>query len=259
MSNHRDLLRAQLVTAGDRLLEAEAAPARPAPRRRWRRSPRVLAVAFAVVATSATALAATTPWRPLFGEPGSPQPEIAADAPPANQLATLGVLRRAQTDADRGPVTERALRSFGTSTEGVHTGSIRRLPAGDGGLAAVLVPARTWDMPELHKTDVACLFVAEADAAQGGAKACFTTDEVRQGFAGGSLGRVVYGLVPDGVAQVELRYRSQTVRTAVADNFYELLAPRRDASGGGSTPDRLEQAVWLDGDGKPAAAQPTEP
>lgn len=258
MTSYLDALRAQLVSASDRLTE-EAPPAHRPARRGWRRSPRVLAVGIAALATSATALAATAPWRPLFGEPGSPQPTIAADAPPQDQTTTLGVLRRAQTDADRGAATQRALRFFGTSTEGVHTDYIRRLPQGQGRLAAVLLPARSWHVAQLDKTDVACLFVAEADQAQGGAKACYTTDEIQRGFADGSLGHVAFGLVPDGVAQVELRYRTQNARATVEDNFYELQAPERTVDGGGSTPDRLEGRVWLDAKGVPTAAQPAIP
>jgi hypothetical protein len=173
-------------------------------------------------------------------------------------MAALGVLRRSQTRDDRGSVTQRALRYFGTSTQGVYADYIRRLPQGDGGLAAVLIPARSWHLAQLDKTDVACLFVAEADQGQGGAKVCFTADEIKHGFATGSLGGVAFGLVPDGVAQVELRYRGHNhVRTKIVDNFYELRVPERNVEGGGSTPDRLEEVAWLDDSGDPVAAQPT--
>ena len=212
-----------------------------------------------MLAVSATALAATAPWQPLFGDPDHPsaQPRVTGSAPPAGQLALLSVLRRPQTDEDRGATTQQALRYFGTSTQDVYTDYIRRLPLGSGDLAATLVPARSWRLPggvmTLH--DVLCVFVAESNG-DGGAKGCYTTAALTRGRAGGSLGSVEYGLVPDGVAALEVRYANGTQRIAVRDNFYEHRAPPQDVAGGGTTPARSQGTTWLDADGKPASRQP---
>lgn len=256
MSDYLASLRQELVAASDRLGAGSAA----APRRRswWRRSPRTVALALAGLTVSATALAATTPWQPLFGDPTyeSPQPRVTGSAPPADQLALLGVLRREQTEDDRGPVTRQALRFFGTSTQDVYTRYIRHLPAGAGPLPAILVPARSWSVAGLfEKDDVLCVFVGEAGG-DGGAKGCYTTAEIRRGRGGGALGPVVYGLVPDGVAEVRVRYPDGTRRVPVRDNFFELSAPGRAVAGGGVSPARSWGTTWVGPDGKPTALQP---
>src|SRR4051812_1613021 len=108
VSDYFAALRQELVAASDRLSQ-QSAPVRTG-RSWWRLSPRGLAVALAALAVSASALAATAPWHPLFGDPQrpSPQPRVTGAAPSAAQLALLGVLRRAQTPEDRGSTTRQA-------------------------------------------------------------------------------------------------------------------------------------------------------
>jgi hypothetical protein len=215
-----------------------------------------LALGAAGLAVSATALAATTPWQPLFGDgSSSPQPRITADAPPAGQLNALGVLRRDQTDDDRGAVTQRALRFFGTSTQDVNTGYIRRLPAGGGGLDAVLLPVGTWQVGSIEKHNAICLFVADSEP--GGSKGCFTGGEVVAGQARGSLGSVDFGLVPDGVASVAFHYGATTRTEPVQENFYEHRAPEQSVAGGGTTSRRPDSVAWLDAQGSPTHEQPS--
>ena len=274
MSSYLDGLKQELVAAGDRL--APIAPMTIPRRRWWRRSPRVLFAALACLAVSATAIAATTPWQPIFGDPAAPQRVVVSgSAPPAEQLALLGVLRRSQTEEDRGDVTRQALRYFGTSTQGVYTNYIRRLSAA-GELPAVLVPARSWHLfgldendaqvrkdPRMRKLlasarakkqDVLCVFVL--DPVDGGAKGCYTTAELRRGTAGGGLGAMVYGLVPDGVAQVRFDSVRGAEVVAVHDNFYEY---RATAGSGSGELMRSRGTTWLDDEGQPTADQPILP
>jgi hypothetical protein len=254
VSDYLNDLRFELVTASERLSQ-RSAPV-PSPRRWWRRSPRALTVALAALAVSATALAATAPWEPLFGDAGSPQPRITGAAPPADQLALLGVLRRSQTDQDRGGITRQALRFFGTSTQDIYTNYIRRLPRSDGGLPAVLLPARSWQIPNfITKDNVVCLFVAEPHAS-GGAKGCYTTAEIERGWAGGSLGSIAYALVPDGVSRVRIRYATGIEDIAVHGNFYEFRAPAKTVRGGGRVPVRSMGTSWLDANGDATPQQP---
>jgi hypothetical protein len=146
----------------------------------------------------------------------------------------FGVLRREQTSRDRGDATRSALRFLSSSTEGVRTDYIRLVAAGSSNPGAVLVPVTRYSLdpsgvpPEvrarLEKRDALCLFHPDS-AGDGGAKACFTTDEVTRGLATGSLGLHFYGLVPDGVTRVTVRYRDGSSTTApVLDNFSEVLA-----------------------------------
>jgi hypothetical protein len=118
------------------------------------------------------------------------------------------------------------------------------------------VPARSWDRGDLIKHDVVCLFVA--DPVDGGAKGCYTAEEVKAGAATGSLGTTVYGLVLDGVAEVHFLYPSGTETAMVRDNFYEQPAPHRQ-TGGATTPLWAEASSWSDADRNPTPDQPATP
>lgn len=258
MTTYLEQLHEELVAAGERLTPGTPAAARA---RRWGRTPRVLALGFAGLAVSATALAATAPWHPLFGDPSdprAPQPRITAEGPPQDQQAVLGVLRRPQSDQDRGLATRQALRFFGPSTQDVRTAYIRILRSGAGSLTAVLVPARIWDPGAFEKRDVVCLFVRDP-AGDGGGKACFTTTEIRDGLAGGSIGAMDFGLVPDGVASVAFHYGSTTSTAEVHDNFYEHAAPAHAVEDGGTISQQPGSTTWLDARGRPTPDQPRSP
>lgn len=249
-----DDLKHELVAASERLT---GQPTAALPRRR--RAPfssRALGIAVVGLAVSATAIAATSAWQPLFGAPGDPQPRVAQTAPSADLMALLGVLRRPQTAEDRGSSTRAALRFFGTLTQGIHTNYIRHLPAGEGGLQATLVPATSSrSIPGREADHVACLFVAERTADAGGAGSCYTSAQIQSGAAIGALGSVFYSLVPDGVARVVLRDDDGAHSVEVHDNFYE----DGGSHPGQRIPRRVRVIEWLDAEGRPTPFQPTSP
>jgi hypothetical protein len=108
-------------------------------RRRWPR--RGLIASGVVVLVGAPALAATGVWRPPIGDGAGPAPQISEKAPPADQLALLGVLRRPQTAADRGAASQSALQLLNSpSIEGVRTNSVRLLVRSPRDRGVVLVP-----------------------------------------------------------------------------------------------------------------------
>ncbi|HWH09998.1 MAG TPA: hypothetical protein VG165_02635 [Solirubrobacteraceae bacterium] len=95
--------------------------------RRWTRPRRIglLAVGGAIVC--GTAVAANGAWHPVLGSAAhGPRPVAASAAVPADQLAALAILRRAQTSRDRGPLVRVALRALSRETiNGIHTDAIR--------------------------------------------------------------------------------------------------------------------------------------
>jgi hypothetical protein len=247
MLSFLDQLDAQLreVACRDPAGAAVRRPARAA-RRTPRRAfasphphPRARRVAVAVVAAASiggTALAATGLWRPILGEPGlgSP-PTISASSPPASQLDELGVLRRAQTAADRSAETEAELRYMSSVASGVRTDYVRLLSNTTGFGPAILVPVarmirRLENGPPAvlarqPSTDALCLLVGDRDG-EGSAKSCFTTGDVLDGGATLSLGNGFFGLAPDDVRLVTVTFGDGAARSATpSSNFFAITMP----------------------------------
>lgn len=199
-----------------------AARERARPRRRVLR--RTGALGVAVVLAGGTAVAATT-WRPQLGDDDRGHPTVAAQSVPADQVNALGVLRREQTTADRGPRVQATLRLLAPSEDGgVHVDGVRLLAEHDGG-ALVLVPLERIGRddpgyPSSIRRDVICAL--QYSDAGGAGKSCGTTADLRAGDIAGSMSvdRGLIGaddlaetkmryfqLVPDGVARVEVTLR----------------------------------------------------
>lgn len=245
MSDYRERLGDQLRNAAERELrpDFESAPERHGRRRPARRTVGVIVAALAV---SGTAVAATRPWEPVLGDPDDPTTQD-VDSPPPKQLRLLGVLRRPPTAADRDAATQATFQYVGPGSKNVHVKYIRRLGSSAPGRAVVLVPAQRFALQgDLPIDDALCVFYSEPKI-DGGGKACFSTAELREGKAIASLGRDVYGLVPDGVATVSALFAGDSAVTApVQDNFFVLRSP---ATSG----DRLPQAVgWQSAAGESA-------
>jgi hypothetical protein len=209
------------------------------------------------LALAGTALAATHPWSPSLGDRRlGPPPAVSRLAPPASQLAILSVLRRTQTDRDRGAATANALRYLGRGGSGVRTAYIRLLGLSAPSQGIVLIPMERYSPgPGLVKRDALCVFYAEPNG-DGGGKHCFDTSDVQNGRARASLGVHQYGLVPDGVAKVTALFaEGPLVETAVHDNFYDLIAPR--ARGDAETIAADPAVVsWQDKNGRPVGPPP---
>jgi hypothetical protein len=242
MTDFRDRFELQLTAA-----MAREFPAAQPKRRRGvgRRGVLSLAIGFA---TAAAALAATHPWSPAVGTNKFHEsaPTQSRTAPPASELSLLGVLRRQQSPADRGRASEEALRYISPrGNQGVRLEYVRSL---DGG-AATLVPVQRADENREAATvgDALCVFYADP-AGDGGARSCWSAEDVRAGRARGELGTHVYGLVPDGVATVELSFEDgSVVRAPVGDNFFDAKTPREQADQEHAPiPAKIEQLRWLD-------------
>jgi hypothetical protein len=242
----------------DRFERQLVAAKRPKSRRPSRRS--AVLVSLFVLLIGAPALAATEPWRPLIGDEKRGTPSATTARPPEDQVRGLGVLRRPQTDDDRGAFAQQALRLTDANVAGVRTASVRvmRSPA----LSAVLVPVerfnlRTSEMirPEMSdrlkralaiKNDGLCVFAPDPGG-DGGGYACNTLDEIKQGLLPSSIGPFVYGVVPDRVSRVEIRFADGTSSQAVVqDNFYAVRTSQTDKQ----RPPVIDAVQWLGAKGE---------
>jgi|GEM_PF-6187162 len=132
----------------DAVAVPERAAAGPGHRRRWRPSRRIGLLAIGGVIISGTAVAATTGgWRPLLGSADSPRPLAANGGVPTDHLVALAVLRRPQTEIDRGPLVQQALRKLDRQMiNGIHTDAIRVISHGPREVT-VLIPAERVGRP----------------------------------------------------------------------------------------------------------------
>jgi hypothetical protein len=228
--------------------------------RRARRLRLLALVAVAVALLAGAALAASGVWSPQLGNPKYGRPTVGKSSPPADQLRALGVLRRPQQAADRGPPARYALRFLGPNSHGVRLAYVRLLARGPGGRGFVLVPIERYDpgpppTPAFKrafapKSNALCVF---AQASDGGGKDCYSTADLLAGRAStGSIGRETYGLVPDGVAAVRLEFvTGQTLTVPVRGNFYVTDSPRERRHAAHSPAAAVEAEIWLDANGRP--------
>jgi hypothetical protein len=210
-------------------------------RNRFRRSIRSVsagrrrgaAVVLAALVLGVPAATATvTGWSPFDDSarsPRSPAPSSSQRTAAPELLATLGVLRRGQTDADRGVVTSEAARAY-SSTSGFRGAQLKSVRVLDPGRGIVLIPfergpvpldAQGRPLPQFPPssyTNVACLFERTGDGFAG--VGCHTAEKIKIGRAVSSGSGVVTGLVPDGVARVRLIRGDQSTEAPVANNLF---------------------------------------
>jgi hypothetical protein len=207
-----------------------------APARAW--TPQVLIFGFAALAcavsaasTERPALADVAPPAPVgcpFVTPTGPVGPVSGPLP-ASVLARFGVLRRPQRASDQTAAHLFLLRYWPR---------YERLLSSEGPLRFYLVPGNT---PEpvpactpaqagnaLELEGVLRMCIVEVEGPQPRYTGCSTPTDIERGHglaftvAGEPDARLV-GLVPDRVARVIVRYRSQTVSARVRENF--VLAP----------------------------------
>ena len=198
------------------------------PRRLIPRLSRPIIVGLSLTAFAGTAVAALALWTPVLGDSrfGEAPPTISASAPPADQLAVLGVLRREQSPADRsGALATGALRAINASSSGVRTNYIRVLAGGSASSGFVLVPVAE-RRPSLVSPaaipDALCLYAAQSGAF---AVNCYTLAQVRSGAARNVAFGQIFGLAPDGVTTVTITAAGVAVSAPVQNNFFDAPLP----------------------------------
>jgi hypothetical protein len=240
--------------------EAQLVSAAHARRQRMPRHRRVTLLVALGVSITAPALAATGIWRPQIGDAEHGSPSITAEAPPASALDHYAVLKRPETAKDRGALTQGALRLIGPGVTGVRTGYIRLLRDEHAGGAVVLIPVAGFrgpfptaltqpDETQTAGVDGLCLFVA--DPTGGGASGCRSLDELLNGV--GRLPQVagsrMYGLVPDGVARVEVTLAEGPALSANVRNNLFVIDLSAQHFAPPARPARAREVRWLDSSG----------
>jgi len=196
-----------------------------------RRGPVVVLAALLIGVPAAAATVGV--WDPFDDDAGrsprNPAPSASQRAAAPELVATLGVLRRDQTDADRGIDTKTAARAYSASAgyRGAQLKSVRLLDAERG---IVLIPFERGAVPldpqgrpspafapETY-TNVACLFEQTGDGFAG--IGCHSAQKIKLGRAISSGSGRVTGLVPDGVARVRLVRGDRTSEAPVQDNLF---------------------------------------
>ena len=169
--------------------------------------------------------APTQSWTPELGSDERGHPTIDRGSVPHDQLRALAVLRRPQTDADRSAPVQALLKRLDPLTHiGIRVDAIRLLADRDG-WATVLVPMRRRQPPNGGqgvvgtREDALCLMQSLPDGTAG--ETCGTTTDLYSRGIGWP--DPPFGLVPDGVAEVELRAQGdESMRVPVTNNVYNL-------------------------------------
>jgi hypothetical protein len=192
---------------------------------------------------------ATQPWAPLLAHrsPGAPISTTSETAPPAAELAMLGVLRRAQDSQDRSATATHLLSLIGDGEVGVRLSYLRLLMA-PGGQTALLVSLR--HVPGPMAADL-CLFFGDQNPAHASSSTgvCGETQTLQANGLIANVGGASFGLVPDGVSRVVAEYGDgQAINSLVQDNYFSLNGPSTSGSPGGVTAPHILR--WFDSAGR---------
>lgn len=229
----------------DRTRRLIAVAVAPSPKRRHfrrlsRRGAGLLGAGALLV--GGTAIAASGPWSPQLGDAHRGHPTVATTPVPGDQTAAFAVLRRPQTDADRGPQVEALLKVLSKrELGGVHLDSVRLLAKRPEGITVLVAVERigTDDpgYPPQRKYDQLCLYQTIDHGWRRGRRvpravvggSCGTVADIAAGrmLSGAQWdGRLsASGLLPDGVVRVEIPLTGgPTIRTRAANNTFHVDA-----------------------------------
>jgi hypothetical protein len=226
MSDFLDRLGAELIAAEHRLVAETAGVPMPAPQplrrpRRLRGRRRGTLFAFAALLISGGALA-SRPWQPLLGDPSRDNTPngTSITRPPAAQLRELGVLHRPQSPADQAAARD-LLAMVGGEFKGVRVNSIRLLRAPNGHVA-LLVPTEAHGVRHGggYETHNRLCLITPAGYSCSGAKEIAMQGMVDSSYSIRYPEPNIHGLVPDGVATVQVMIGDKVRTAPVHDNFW---------------------------------------
>ncbi|MDO9353173.1 MAG: hypothetical protein Q7T55_05730 [Solirubrobacteraceae bacterium] len=184
--------------------ELPSRPRRSSRRPGWRTGLVALAGGLLI---STGAYAARGLWQPELGTENG-RPTAIAGPPSMSLVDRFAVLRRPQTEADRGAASQQALKFTGSADDGVRTDFVRRLePAGTDD-AVVLVPITMGDGSERL-----CVWVGPREAREGvgGSRGCGTAREALQGSMWIGIGEMPDRDDPDEAELASLRRQQSAI------------------------------------------------
>jgi hypothetical protein len=218
--------------------------------------------AVAAIATPAIAIGVGPILRDFLGQPVS----TTADAPPAEQLALLGILRDPPPGTYVDPTTLGS--SILPGVHGIRMNYIRLLPPAPGFPRQLLYTVTSADFGPARfdpavgayvPTEAKNLICVQQVEASGVGGDCTDTSVLTSGHWRESAGLDGYGLVPDGVATVVLHYPDHPAQTeTVTDNTFSWQgypAPAGPVTDGedqpspGPTPEIPASITWLNANG----------
>ncbi len=262
MSTFIDRLETDLVRVCDAPIAPRRSPLRGLSRRGRLRMLAVL-TAVAAIAAPAIAIGVAPIVRDFLGQPVTTN----ADAPPAEQLALLGILRDPPPGTSVDPATLGS--SILPGVHGIRMNYIRLLPPAPGFPRQLLYTVTSADFGAAQfdpavgayvPTEAKNLICVQQVEAHGVGGDCTDTSVLTSGHWRESAGLDGYGLVPDGVASVILRYPDHPAQTeTVTDNTFSWQgypAPAGPVTGGGGhpspgpTPEIPASITWLNASGE---------
>ena len=241
---------AQLTAASDQLAdrrEEAAATGRSAGARSWSLHPRpgrlryAVPVGIALVSVTGAATASSL-WLAPAGNPTYGfNPGLVSGAPPGAQLGALAVLRRPQTNGDRGPGVQAALTDVNNFTRGLRSDYVRVLETTRDG-PVVLVPVQRRGASAIGARarpairDALCVYYPFTDRGSLNTNThCWSTEQLLAGQALAGIGAHEYGLVPDGVLSVRIAVGARRRSVQVHRNFFDVTLPVGSRTAGLST------------------------
>ena len=167
------------------------------------------AAALAVIAAIAVAV-----WP---NAPADPEREV-RPATPQNAADVLGVLRRPETEADRGPAAQDGRKALARS---LSADAVFRLVGTTDDGRGIMIGAASEVERHGGGPPGAGVCLHYPDSLGGGGGACWTADDIAKGHSYGNVGDDFNGLAPDGVERVIVVTAEGEETLPVRDNFFQ--------------------------------------